>query len=144
MKKYLDFFVENDQFGKNQGYSPTFHEDGSVVYEMVVKDHHQSSPGYCHGGAIAALLDATLGATALYQAFLNDCLCSTVELRSSFLNQAQLGETLVAKAWVVQKGKKIVYTEGEVREKTTQKLIAKANGSFNLYPLEKKDFMKGV
>jgi acyl-CoA thioesterase len=143
-EKYLEFFVKNDLFGRAQGYVPQFLEDGSVTYEMMVTSSHQSSPGYCHGGAITALLDASLGSAALYHAFLNESLCSTVELRTSFIQQALVGETLVAKARLVQKGKKIVYAEGEITEKLSGRLIAKAYGTFNLYPLDKKEFMKGT
>lgn len=59
--------VQGSNFvGSERGMSVTFalHDDGSVRALVVLDDRHMGPPGYAHGGALAALLDEAMGASA--------------------------------------------------------------------------------
>jgi uncharacterized protein (TIGR00369 family) len=113
-------------------------KDGIVTYEVLIEDIHLSSPGTCHGGVIAGLMDNVLGVTALAQAVTEDKLCATVEFKVNYLNPALKGDRLYGEAVIDHKGQRIIVTSGTLR--TKEKLIAKGIGTFNLYPASKKDF----
>lgn len=143
LKKYLDFYQSVDQFGKDNHYELTVTAPGEIEYKMKVLDKHQSSPGHAHGGAIAGLMDSTLGVAALSHAMSLQCLCSTVEFKINFIAPAVLGSTLRGVGKIDHKGKSLVITSAEIFDENG-KLIAKGMGTFNLYPMDKKDFMKGM
>ncbi len=144
LKKYIAFYESVDQFGKNNGYQLTIHEPGNIEYSMKVKDEHQSSPNHCHGGVLAGLMDATLGVAALSYAMTQKCLCSTVEFKINYLAPVHLGDELKATGHLDHKGKSLVITSAEIYQVSTGKLVCKGMGTFNLYPMEKKDFIKDM
>lgn len=143
LKKYLDFYQSVDKFGQDNKYELTIHEAGNIEYKMKMTERHESSPGFIHGGAIAGLMDATLGVAALSHAMSLQCLCSTVEFKINFIAPAIPGKTLRGAGKIDHKGKSLVITSAEIFDEQN-KLIAKGMGTFNLYPMDKKDFMKGV
>lgn len=114
-------------------------EDGTVTYETIIAEKHLSSPGTCHGGALAALMDNILGVTALAHAVGQDMLCATVEFKINYLNPAKLGDKIYGEAEIDYKGQRLVVTSGILR--TEDKLIAKGLGTFNLYPAAKSSFL---
>lgn len=142
-KKYLDFYQSVDKFGQANGYVLTIHAPGDIEYKMKAKDQHESSPGFVHGGAVAGLMDATLGVAALSHAMSIQCLCSTVEFKINFIAPALTGNQMRGVGKIDHKGKSLVITSAEIFDENN-KLIAKGMGTFNLYPMEKKEFMKGV
>lgn len=143
LKKYLDFYQSIDRFGQDNNYLLTIHAPGDIEYKMKILEKHESSPGFAHGGAISGLMDATLGVAALSHAMSLQCLCSTVEFKINFIAPAITGSELRAVGKIDHKGKSLVITSAEIFDEQG-KLISKGMGTFNLYPMDKKDFMKGV
>lgn len=133
-----DLYKRINHFDRTLDFNLEIKEDGTVTYETIIAEKHLSSPGTCHGGALAALMDNVLGVTALAHAVTEDMLCATVEFKINYLNPAKLGDKIYGEAEIDYKGSRIVVTSGTLR--TDDKLIAKGLGTFNLYPASKSSF----
>ena len=112
---------------------------GTVNYTMVVKEKHLATPKAAHGGAIAALMDATMGVAALSQVIEENKVVSTIEMKISFLAPAKLGDTLSGTAQIIKNGRRILFVEGLIQNQDGKK-ISVATGTFNAYPMEKAGF----
>ena len=85
---------------------------GKAEYSMAIRPEHLSSPGVAHGGVLAGLMDAALGAAALTLAFTAGELVSTVEFKINYLHPVQLGDELRAVAQVDHAGKSLLVCSG--------------------------------
>lgn len=142
--KYLDFFIKTNQFDHYNELKLSVLTPGHIEYTMEIKEKHLSSPGLCHGGVISSMMDAVLGCATLTHAFTQNCLCSTVELKLNFIAPVHLGDTLRGIGKIDHAGKSLVISSGEIFDLKTSKLVAKGMGTFNLYPIEKNNYMKGI
>ena len=100
-----------------------------------------ATPTTIHGGMIAAMMDAVIGVAGLSAVAQEGKLVSTVEFKISYYNPALLGDTLTGKGKVEKKGNRIIYASGEIYNQNN-KIIAKALGTLNAYPIEKSDISK--
>ena len=75
---------------------------------MMVRDEHLSSPNTCHGGVLAGLMDAALGAAALSLTFTTGELVATIEFKMNYLYPVHLHDAPLAKAQVEHTGNKLV------------------------------------
>ena len=116
---------------------------GEVIYTLKLNQHHQSSPHTVHGGSLAAMMDATLGLSALSHAVTQGKLCATVEFKMNYLEPATPDEELEGKAHIDFTGKRLVVTSAEIKSKNNGKLLAKGMGTFNLYPMDKHGWFSG-
>lgn len=139
---HIEIYKQMNLFAKDNGMELTVKIPGESHYKMIVKDKHLSSPNTCHGGVIAGFMDAVIGAAALSLAFTDNDLVSTVEFKINYFKPAHLGDVLVGKGKVDFSGKSIITSSGEIFDETTGEMVAKAMGTFNRYPLKKKDFSK--
>jgi uncharacterized protein (TIGR00369 family) len=140
-EKVLALYNKYNQFGTENGMTLEVLTPGQVRYEMLVEEKHTSSPGHCHGGALAALMDSALGSSALTYAFTQGNLCATVEFKINYCQPAHLKDALLAEARIDHAGKRLIVCSGEIRLKSDGTLIAKGLGTFNLYPMNKKEFL---
>ncbi|HEX8428458.1 PaaI family thioesterase [Hymenobacter sp.] len=130
-----------NNYGRVNGMDLTVPRPGEVVYTMTVRDEHLSSPGTCHGGVVAGLMDAALGAAALSLAFTAGELVSTVEFKINYLHPVHLHDHLVARATVEHSGKTLVVSSAFISCPTRNDLVvARGMGTFNRYPADKRDF----
>jgi acyl-coenzyme A thioesterase PaaI-like protein len=83
-----------------------------------------------------------LGVAALSASCHDGKLVSTVEFKINYLAPAGLGDILLGEGRVIQKGNRIMVSEGEIRLKDSRKLIAKGTGTFSAYPLEKSNILE--
>lgn len=139
----IALYKQLNLFEKENGMNLTVKTPGSSHYEMTITDKHLSSPNNCHGGIIAALMDATIGSAALSLGFVSKNLVATVEFKISYFKPVHLGDKLVGTGMVDFEGKKLISSSGEIRNASkNNELVAKAIGTFNKYPIEKKEFGK--
>lgn len=138
VEQAIELYKEINQFDKFMKLKLTVFEPGKLEYEMTIEDIHLSSPTTCHGGAIAGMMDAVIGTTALTKSFTEANLVSTIEFKINYFAPVSKGETLVGTGYIEFKGKSIIATSGEIRKKHNQELVAKGLGTFNVYPLEKR------
>lgn len=110
---------------------------GEAIYRFTVDERHLASPTQCHGGVLAAVMDATMGVAVLTEAVREGNLCSTVEFKINYLNLAKKGDELKAHGEIEFKGQRLVVAHATITCK--EKVIAKAMGTFSLYPANKTD-----
>ena len=132
-----------NQYGRANGMTLTVHAPGQANYQMTISPEHLSSPNTAHGGVLAGLMDAALGAAALSLAFTAGELVSTVEFKMNYLHPVHLHDVLVAEGRVEHTGQKlvvsscIIYRVAAGQEHTA---VAQGLGTFNRYPADKRDF----
>lgn len=134
--------VSNYDRHMNMELSSKKNSDGEleIIYKMTITEEHLSSPESCHGGALSGFMDAVLGVPVLSYAVSRDMLCSTVEFKMNFLGPAKLGDVITGSNSIDFKGKSLVVSSASLYNETTQKIVAKGMGTFNLYPTKKRDF----
>ncbi|WP_317173423.1 PaaI family thioesterase [Hymenobacter armeniacus] len=136
-----------NHYGRTNGMALTVPEPGRAEYRMTVRDEHLSSPNTCHGGVLAGLMDAALGAAALSLAFTTLEFVSTVEFKMNYLHAVHLHDELVARGTVDHAGNTLVVSSCviyRVKEGQEEVAVARGLGTFNRYPANKRDFAKLV
>lgn len=139
MHYMIEVYNRINLYAQENGMVLTVIEPGHIRYEMTVQQKHLSSPNTCHGGAIAGLMDSVIGAAALSLAFTENNLVSTVEFKIHYFQPVHLGDVLVGTGKIDYKGKSLIISSGEIINQATGEMAAKAIGTFNVYPLSKKD-----
>jgi len=136
-------YNEGNAFCKENGMILEVSKPGHIFYKIKILEKHLSSPETCHGGVLAALMDATLGTAALTYAFTQDMLCSTVEFKLNYYAPVQFGDELIGEGKIDFTGKRLVCTSAEIRsQKDSKKIFSKGLGTFNLYPITKRNIFK--
>jgi uncharacterized protein (TIGR00369 family) len=130
-------------YGQANGMTLSVPTPGQAEYRMVIRPEHLSSPGVAHGGVLAGLMDAVLGAAALSLAFTTGELVSTVEFKLNFLHPVRLGDVLRATAQVDHAGKSLVVCSGTIYRQVPgasggETAVAQGMGTFNRYPAAKR------
>ena len=140
-------YNQMNHYGRANGMVLSVSAPGQAEYRMAIRDEHLSSPNTCHGGVLAGLMDAALGAAALSLAFVHQEFVSTVEFKMNYLHAVHLHDVLVAKGVVDHAGNTllvsscVVYRVQEGREDVA---VARGLGTFNRYPASKRDFAQLV
>lgn len=138
-------YNQMNHYGRANGMVLTVPAPGQAEYRMTVRDEHLSSPNTCHGGVLAGLMDAALGAAALTLAFTKMELVSTVEFKMNYLHSVHLHDELVARGTVDHAGNSLVVSSCiiyRVKEGAEDVAVARGLGTFNRYPASKRDFAK--
>ena len=132
-----------NRYGQANGMTLHVPAPGQAEYQMLIQDAHLSSPGTAHGGVLAGLMDAVLGAAALTQAFTAGDLVSTVEFKINYLRPVHLGDELRAVAQVEHLGKSIIVVSGTIYRPgeagAPALAVAQGLGTFNRYPASKRN-----
>lgn len=140
-------YNQMNHYGRANGMALAVPAPGQAEYRMSVRDEHLSSPNTCHGGVLAGLMDAALGAAALSLAFTSLEFVSTVEFKMNYLHAVHLHDVLVAKGAVDHAGNTLVVSSCviyRVKEGQEDVAVARGLGTFNRYPANKRDFAKLV
>lgn len=132
-------YIKANKFGELLGMEFEILAPGEIIYRMPVTSALLATPIAAHGGAISAMMDATMGVCALSRVLYENKIVSTLEMKISFLAPGVLGDVLLAKAIILKEGKQFLFVEGEIRNQKN-KLIAFATGTFNAYPASKAGF----
>ncbi len=132
-------YIQANNFGKLLGMEFEIVSPGEIIYRMPVTKDLLATPRAAHGGSISALMDATMGVCALSRVLFDDRVVSTIELKISFLAPAIIGTELIARAWIIKEGRRLLFAEGEIRDNDGE-LVAFATGTFNSYPASKAGF----
>lgn len=116
---------------------PVEFSDERVAFEMPVAEEAFNPSGNLHGGAIATLVDITAGTAAAlgsttFEPGKNTLVTADMHLR--YLGRAT-GEMIRATAHVVRSGNQLVVVECEVRDTSSDKLIALCDFAAMVVPL---------
>lgn len=138
-EQIVPLFKRNNKFDPFFGLDFSINGPGDVNYRLVIQAHHTGTAGVCHGGVLAAMMDAQLGLTVLSYAVTEGKMCSTVELKTNFLQPAREGDLIVGGGTIDYKGKSLVVASAWLKIQDSGGLVCKGMGTFNMYPLSKKE-----
>ena len=99
-----------------------------VAYDWTVPAEYCHGAGNLQGGMLAALADAVLGGVAS-TVLPEDRYPVLADMHLSILRPAPEGARLRATGRVVKAGRRVIFTEAEVTDTSTGKLVAKASGT---------------
>lgn len=111
-------------------------EGERIIGEVTLDERHEGAPGFAHGGAVATVLDDTLGSALL----MLKQPAVTGKLEITYRKPAFLGRRFDLAAWIERVDGRKVFLAGEMREQG--ELIAEAKGVFIVVELE--HFMQGA
>jgi uncharacterized protein (TIGR00369 family) len=140
LEKLKDSFVKMNNFDPYLGNELEFLAPGKLSVKLKINENHLSSPQTGHGGVIAGMMDTVLGFTALSKTITLNNLVATVELKVNYLRPVQLGDELHGTADIVSLGKSLVVVKGEIKNQDG-KMVSFGTGTFNQYPLEKRNIL---
>lgn len=142
MHKILKLYNSINQYGTLNELELTVLEPGRIQYKMQVKEKHLATPIAIHGGVLSAMMDAILGVAALSASCEEGKLVSTVEFKINYLSPARLGDVLLGDGKIIQKGNRLIISEGAITLSGSDKIIAKGMGTFSAYPIEKSGILE--
>ena len=138
LDKFSETFLKGNEFDRDLGLEFSIIAPGKIEYTLEIVKKHVSFGNVAHGGALSALMDATLGLAALSQAVPEKLLVSTVEFKMNFIRPAHVGDTLRGVGKIEHNGKSLIISNASIFLNETEELVAKGLGTFNKYPMEKK------
>jgi len=119
--------LESGNFWKHIGMTTVVGVDGITRIQLTVNENLKQFYGNLHGGVIAALIDSAI-AVAVNQQLDPGEGASTVEIKINYLRSISEG-TLWAEGKVIQKGRKIVVAQGEIKNEAGQ-ILAVGTATF--------------
>lgn len=138
----IEKYIKHNNFGRIVAMHFKIIEPGLVHYFLTINETHLSTPHATHGGVIAAMMDGVLGVAALSKTVLESKIVSTVEFKINYLSPSLLGDQLLGIGKIESAGKRLIITSGDIIcVNRGNKIIAKAMGTFNAYPVEKADYI---
>lgn len=113
--------------------------ENRVHAEFTPRDEHQGFPGVMHGGVISALLDETIGRTAIA----NNFWCVTAELTIRYKKPIPIGEPLRVTGEIVKSSARVLRGRGEIRSVRDNILLAEAEGVYVRISEERRQQVEG-
>ncbi|MCW2605453.1 MAG: hypothetical protein JWO60_146 [Frankiales bacterium] len=97
------------------GFGLTSVRPGEVVFTCTPDESVYNPIGTVHGGLVCALLDSVCGC-AVQSTLPQGSAYTSVEIKVSFLRAVHAGDALTAVGRVVKPGRRVAFSEGEVRD----------------------------
>jgi acyl-coenzyme A thioesterase 13 len=97
--------------------------EGTLTFELTVKEVMTNPAGTLHGGITAAIMDDIVGATII-------CLgrqhfYTTINNVIDYLASARLGEVITAKTTIIKAGKQVINVQFELWNLSKNRLLAR-------------------
>lgn len=124
----------DEGFGKHIALDMSERGDGVSRCVVDVQPIHLNPHGVVHGAVIYAMADQGMGA-AVYSKLEPDESCATIEIKIVYMASATSGR-LECETRLLNKGRRVAVLESEVR--SGERLIAKALGTFAIFPLRRE------
>ena len=102
--------------------------ENEYQFKATIKENHLNAAGITHGGFIAALVDAGVGAAAHRVAEKKPCVTISLELK--FISAVRLGQELIGKTKIQKKTKSMVFLTCEMF--ADNKIVATASGVWKI------------
>ncbi|MCS1350137.1 PaaI family thioesterase [Mechercharimyces sp. CAU 1602] len=109
------------------GLEGEFVEEGVYQFRLPITPFMVNRAGMVHGGISATLVDSTMG-SLVNKSLPENKGAVTVEMKVNFLKPGW-GEELICRAWIKNKGKKLISATAEIRDDQAR-LIVTAMGTF--------------
>ncbi len=108
-------------------------ESKRVFAEIVFGDLAQGPPGYAHGGAIAAVLDETMGIAS----WMNNLKVLTTELKTLYHKAVKLNTKVYAEAWIKSLTEEELIFASRLTDENEEITFASATAKFAVLDNEK-------
>lgn len=105
-------------------------DEGPSV-RLVVDERVENASGTMHGGMFMALLDSAMG-RAIRIAIGDGPTILTMQLSSTFLHKAHLGDEVVATGEVVRLSRRTAFANAELVRPSDGEVLAQGQGTFAL------------
>lgn len=130
---YLDDIGKSGQkanpFFCLMGIEPRTWGEGKACLEMKVRPDMTNGEGWLQGGMYSSLVDEAM-ALAIYTLLDEGQMIATISSTTTFLRGVRAGEFIVSEAWVIRRGKQIIFTEGRVCSADGETELARCSASF--------------
>ena len=108
-------------------------ENDSVVTDFQPRQEHEGYPGVLHGGIVAAVLDETLGRTAVLGNMVNWTMTGRLEIR--YRRNVPSVPLLRVRAWLDSERRRMIQARGVLTlADDEQVILAEAQGTFMALP----------
>ena len=97
-----------------------------VVATYTSDQYDQGYEGIMHGGLVSTLLDEAMAKVLS----LNDIRAVTAEMTTRCKHPVEIGTELIITGYIKEKKSKLYFTEAELREKRTNRLMARGEAKF--------------
>lgn len=97
---------------------------GEAVLKVLPTIEHTNPLGMIHGGLLMSIADAAMGNAVRSLGSRG----VTVDMSTSFISAAKIGEEIIAEGKVLKAGRNLFFVEGTVTSK--DKLLVKCTGTF--------------
>jgi len=141
-KLFVANYEQINNYMRENGIKHKILNPGQTESTIQILDKHLSSPGVAHGGTLAGFMDSCLGFCALTAAMPDNNLVSTVEFKLNYFKPILLNDQLIGKTKVIRKGKSIIVSISEIYREN--EMVAHGQGTFNVYPMEKRIGSLGI
>ncbi len=108
--------------------------EGFVRLSIIVGSQHTNPNGVMHGGVVTTMMDSAIGGAlgALRGGDAGRRPHATIEMNTSFLATARLGDEVVVDGRVIQLRRTVAFAEAEARRRSDGEIIAKARLTFGI------------
>jgi acyl-CoA thioesterase len=104
-------------------------EEGKATLKMKVRDDMLNGEGYLQGGLFTALADEAM-VLAIYSVLEDGQIIATISESTSFMRGAGPGMVIVADGRIIKKGRRVVFSEADVKLEGQKNIIARSSASF--------------
>jgi acyl-CoA thioesterase len=104
-------------------------EEGKATLKMRVRDDMLNGEGYLQGGLFTALADEAM-VLAIYSVLEDGQVIATISESTSFMRGAGPGMVIVADGRIIKKGRRVVFSEADVKLEGQKNIIARSSASF--------------
>jgi uncharacterized protein (TIGR00369 family) len=102
---------------------------GTTVWEMRADERFANPGGVVQGGFLAAMLDSSMGASAVTSLAGRRARVANAEMKVSFVRSAPVGATLRCVATTVESGSTVIFVEARIHDER-DRLIATASSTY--------------
>ncbi len=104
-------------------------EPGRTIWEMRADERFANPGGVIQGGFLAAMLDSSMGASAVTSLRGRRARVANAEMKVSFLRSAKVGSLLTCDARTIESGSTVIFVEATIVDEN-QRLIATASSTY--------------
>lgn len=112
-------------------------DSGKATLSMRVRDDMLNGEGYLQGGIFTALADEAM-VLAVYSLLDEDQVIATISESTSFMRGAGPGMVLVAEGRVIKRGRRVAFSEADVRLLENPDSIARSSASYAISTTAKR------
>jgi acyl-CoA thioesterase len=112
-------------------------DKGKATLSMRVRDDMLNGEGFLQGGMFTALADEAM-VLAIYSLLEEDQVIATISESTSFMRGAGPGMVLVAEGRVIKIGRRVAFSEADVRLEGNVDSIARMSASFAISTIGKR------